>query len=165
MGGAYKNEYVKDQSPRRCSCQKGVGSTEHFKVGDDVRVRNVKTLKWDLIGTVSKEIPSEDSIIRTYEVELSDRSFLVRNGKYMHHHTLAVPETSIGEDLTTERVQAPRLVTDFRQLNKPAAGPVTRQAAAKAAANLTVGLDNASQPARLPITGCVEQLTRLPTSV
>ena len=86
----------------------------------------------------------------------------------MHHRTLAVPETSIGEDLTTERVQAPRLVTDFRQLNKPAAGPVTRQAAAKAAraaADLNVGLENASQPARLPITGCVEQLTRLPTSV
>ena len=114
---------------------------------------------------MSKEIPSEDSIIRTYEVELSDGSFLVRNGKYVHHRTLAVPETSIGEDLTTESGQAPRLLMDFRQLNKSAAGPVTRQAAAKAAANLTVGLYNASQPAHLPITGCVEQLTRLPTSV
>ena len=76
---------------------------------------------------------------------------------------MAVPETSTGEDLATESGPAPRLDDEI------AAGPVTRQAAAKAAANLTktnsVGLDNASQPARLPITGCVEQLTRLPTSV
>ena len=81
----------------------------------------------------------------------------------MHHRTIAVPETSTGEDLATESGQAPRLDDGI------AAGPVTRQAAAKAAVNLTktssVGLDNASQPACLPETGCVEQQTGLPTSV
>ena len=36
------------------AAKKGRENTEHFKVGDAVRVRNIKSLKWDLIGTVSK---------------------------------------------------------------------------------------------------------------
>ena len=128
-----------------------------------VKVRNIKSLKWDLIGTVSKEIPGEDNKIRTYEIELNDGNFLVRNGRYVHHRTTAVPGTSTGEDLATESGPAPRLDGEI------AAGPVTRLAAARATANLTqtssVGLDNASQPACLPETGCVEQQTGLPTSV
>ena len=148
----------------KVAAKKGRGNTEHFKVGDDVRIRNLKTLKWDLIGIVSKEIPSEDSVVRTYEVELSDGSFHTRNGKYLHHRIKEAQETDIGEDLDTQTVQAngdnvtqkvhtPRLVTDFRNLNPPTAGPVTRLAAAKAKMSAATLHDVCLESARPTITG------------
>ena len=67
--------------------RKGRGNSEQFKVGDAVRVRNIKLGVWDLKGTIAQGLPGEDGHTRTYKIQLDDGDLVIRNAEYIHHRT------------------------------------------------------------------------------
>ena len=56
-----------------------------FKSGDRVCLQDPTTRRWDILGTVLKELIANDGSSRSYEINTDIGRELVRNGSHIRH--------------------------------------------------------------------------------
>ena len=58
-----------------------------FELWDRVRVRDIATGRWTLLGKVTGAVKSNDSKERSFEVSTDNGALLWRNAQFLHHQT------------------------------------------------------------------------------
>ena len=65
--------------------RKGRSAPNDFRVGDRVRVQDISTKQWNIPGLVTECRVSEDDSCRSFMIEKSDGSSILRNAKFLKH--------------------------------------------------------------------------------
>ena len=65
--------------------RKGRSAPNDFREGDQILVQDVLTKKWNIPGVVKQARISEDDSARSFIIERTDGSTILRNAKFMKH--------------------------------------------------------------------------------
>ena len=67
-----------------------------FKVGDRVRVQDLSSRRWSILGKVKNKITADDGSSRSYKIRTDSGQELIRNGSHVRHseREAGVPEQS-----------------------------------------------------------------------
>ena len=65
--------------------RKGRSAPNDFREGDHILVQDVLTKKWNIPGVVKQARISEDDSARSFIIERTDGSTILRNAKFMKH--------------------------------------------------------------------------------
>ena len=63
--------------------RRGHFNNDTFSVGNQVRVQDPASRKWNILGVVLNKIAASDGSTRSYEVETDSGQILVRNGSHI----------------------------------------------------------------------------------
>ena len=81
------HELIERRKARQISLatRKGRSAPNDFRVGDRVRVQDISTKQWNIPGLVTECRVSEDDSCRSFMIEKSDGSTVLRNAKFLKH--------------------------------------------------------------------------------
>ena len=65
--------------------KKGRSAPNDFRVGDKIVIQDVLSKKWDIPGVITQARVSEDGSSRSFVIERSDGSTVLRNSKFLKH--------------------------------------------------------------------------------
>ena len=65
--------------------RKGRSAPNDFREGDQILIQDLMTKKWNIPGTIREARISEDDSVRSFIVERSDGSSVLRNAKFLKH--------------------------------------------------------------------------------
>ena len=65
--------------------RKGRSAPNDFREGDHILVQDVLTKKWNIPGVVKQARISEDDSARSFIIQRTDGSTILRNAKFMKH--------------------------------------------------------------------------------
>ena len=106
-------------------------STDEFKVGDQVRLRDHQSGLWSILGTIKEKISGEDGVVRTYMIQLDDGGQVIRNASYIRFRN--VQHTTEPEEISSKPVCSNDPATPADPEKEPARLGVTTRSKARAA--------------------------------
>ena len=65
--------------------RKGRSAPNDFRVGDKILIQDLMTKQWNIPGTITESRISEDDSVRSFIIEKSDGSSVLRNAKFLKH--------------------------------------------------------------------------------
>ena len=65
--------------------RKGRSAPNDFREGDQILVQDLLTKKWNIPGVIKQARISEDDSARSFVIERSDGSSILRNSKFIKH--------------------------------------------------------------------------------
>ena len=99
--------------------RRGHFNRDVFKSGDRVCLQDPTTRRWNILGTVSKELIANDGSTQSYEISMDKWQELVRNGSHIRHSERepADPEQRIWLDRQRGMGTKPRIPVDINLPN------------------------------------------------